>query len=60
MQYLGALSLLGRIADRAPLNEDDKSSLDRCFEDANSALNYHDSDYVFKKTMNGSYSLFDK
>jgi hypothetical protein len=58
--YLGALSLLGRIAELVPRHDlAERTSLDQAFIDANELFRREGSALFYERNSRGGYSLFD-
>lgn len=55
-QYLGALALLGRLAARAP--RDEQYGIDKAFRDANNVLLARGQDIRYRRDSRGGYSAF--
>jgi hypothetical protein len=60
MQYLGVMSLLGRIAGHVNLSREDAALVERAFEDVNVILEVRGSDSYYEKCAPRGYSLFDR
>lgn len=59
IQYLGVLSLLGRVAAQADLSDMDRDPIDRAFVDANVVLRRQGSTMYFERCAGGGYAAFD-
>lgn len=59
MQYIGAMSLLGRLTSRFDAG-DDQEGIDRAFNDLNSILNSMDSEVVYARTGGGGWGAFTR
>lgn len=57
-EYIGVLSLLGRISSRS-LTSDDRYSRDFAMEDANDMLARYKSGIRFAKSSGGTYAAHD-
>ena len=58
MQYLGVLALLGRIAGRARVSNDERGLIEQAFVDANVVLRHKGSEMYFERCSGGGYSTF--
>ena len=59
MQYLGVLSLLGRVVARADISVIDRSSFDEAFIDANVVLRKRGTEMYFERSSDGGYAAFE-
>src|ERR1700728_2807494 len=59
MQYIGALSLLGRVMRLLPVEAGEHDDAFRAFVDANVLLRLDDCDVYFERSSGGGYAVFD-
>jgi hypothetical protein len=59
MQYIGALSLLGRVMRLVPVEAGEHDDAFRAFVDANILLRLDGSDVYFERSSGGGYGVFD-
>lgn len=59
MQYIGALSLLGRALRRVPPEDGIHDDAFRAFVDANIVLRLDEADIYFERSSAGGYSVFE-
>lgn len=59
MQYIGAMTLLGRVARHVPKGDELRAGLDRALHDANNWLLVNDKDIRFERDSAGGWSAFD-
>lgn len=59
MQYIGVLTLLGRVARHLPMGDEDRYGIDKAFREANNWLLVNDSDLYYAKSGTG-YAAFER
>jgi hypothetical protein len=57
-QYLGVVTLLGKIAARLPKRDEAHYGIDKAIRDANNYLLVTDGDIRFAKSSDGGYAAF--
>lgn len=60
MQYLGVVTLLGRIAKHLPAGHEDRYGLDKAMRDANNLLLCSRSTICYMRSSDGGYGAFDR
>lgn len=59
MQYLGVLSLLGRVTSHLPQHHSDRECVEQAFVDANVVLRRRGSTFYFEHAASGGFAMFE-
>ena len=60
MQYIGVCTLLGRVAKRVPLGDENRYGIEKAMRDANNLLLVHGSELCFQRSSDGGYAAFER
>ena len=59
-QYIGAISLLGKVSARLSKGDEAHFGIDKAMRDANNFLIATDSDILFDRSASGGYAAFPR
>lgn len=60
MQYIGVVSLLGRIGQHLPKGHEDRYGLDKAMRDANNLFLVGEVNIFMQPASNGGYAAFER